>query len=431
MNIEEKIQLLKRNISPHHAEGRICIDLTDPLTGKVKHRVEGENHVFNGPMIAGSAYNGLSSGGFVQDFSSNLPLVLTDSVAAIDTSLDLVMGQIVGYGIPSASGSGTYKGSYNSANQILARKTLDSVYWKYQYDFTTAQANGTIGTIGLSNQYLSHQRWTVLPWYIAGNASTYYGNQTCDGRYSFSCSTAGIITKYDNLFATTSTIDVSAVVGTTAASTKDVVYCADTGKYGVYVYSATASLRKVYIFSDASFATLETTYTPTNITSSASSPAYIYGNYLFTAESGVGIKYADYVNNLAPITITPTYSKLAQTENINGYSNINYVPSGTMAYGKYLMFGWNPSQYYATAGVVDMSTFTQVAYGCGQIVSGGSYTFPIVKNPLYDNICCLMSANPVSYQRNFGAVSAKRLDTPVVKTSANGMTVTYELEVFW
>lgn len=431
MNNQDKIVMELSRMQPHHAEGHICIDLTDPITGKIKERIQGKNTAFpvNIYGSSNSSTNYIYSGSWVNDLAS-LTTVLTDNVNALDTSLALLPGQVVGYGLPGQAGSGTYRGSYNAANQIIASQSLSSVRWKYQYDFTSAQANGTIGTIGLSDQYRPTRRFDVKPLLVSRSSS--YNTVTCDGRYGYTCSTAGVITKFDCILDTSSTIDVSATVGTLAASQKWVAYDASTGRYGVYVYNSTTSLIRLYLFTDASFSTVYATYSPSAILYNGGGPLYIYGNYLFLVNSA-NILYANFVANTAYSTLVPTYSKYAQNEGLNGYNTISMLQYGTMAYSKYLFFGFGPYSYYQyPAGVIDMSTLSQVAYSVRQYLSQTrEVAYSLVKNPFYTDMCVPAMTTQFGYLTNFGVSAMKKLDNPVVKTSANGMTVTYELEVFW
>ena len=76
---------------------------------------------------------------------------------SINTKYPYLFGQTVGYGKPSTAGTGLYRGAYNAANQVLRELSLDSVRWKFQYDFTTAQANDVpINVVGLTNQYTTN-----------------------------------------------------------------------------------------------------------------------------------------------------------------------------------------------------------------------------------------------------------------------------------
>jgi hypothetical protein len=172
-------------IKPGRAIGRVTIDLLDPITGKVRNRVSNPNHVFEDALFSGSAYDWITS-------MSGQYTLLTDNATAVDEDLPFVLGNIVAYGIPSQASSGTYRGAYNAANQVLAAITTTSARWKFQYDFTTAQANGTIKCAGLSNQYVEGGRN-----HLSGYRASPYGNNsyTNDGRYTYVCSTAGVITK--------------------------------------------------------------------------------------------------------------------------------------------------------------------------------------------------------------------------------------------
>lgn len=96
---------------------------------------------------------------------SGLWLCLMDDGSANDVNFPFLSGQTIAYGRPSLGTLNTYRGAYNSANQVLAQMDATKARWKFQYDFTTAQANsGTIRSVGLTNQFvgqasLKNTRW--------------------------------------------------------------------------------------------------------------------------------------------------------------------------------------------------------------------------------------------------------------------------------
>lgn len=386
----------KFKLPPAHAEGRVCIDLKDPDTGKVLERVKGKNHIYKDSLFTSSWVSKLNS----------IQLLLTDNGDPVDDNFPYILGNIIGYGIPSNSGSGNYQGAYNSANQILSSMTEDSVRWKFQYDFTTAQANGTIRSIGLSNQCASTFHYNFS--YYEKSLSTGYNEYSCDGRYVYLCSTAGVITVYDCYLAASTTIDMSSVVGTNSSEYKKVGYAPATGKFYIHVYnSSDSSSRYLYEFTDNTFTTLSHTYSVSNIGTSAAT-FYVYGNYMFMSRSG-GIRYADFVNNTAYVSVS---NAITDTEGSSTVSN--YYPS--CCYDKYILIS------YSHAAIFDMS---QKCFVGRCFFESSSY--PIIHVPASNK---LFGQSNNTFRHN-NAVTKYVLPTPVVKTSDKGMTVTYELEVFW
>ena len=398
------------------AEGRVCVELKDPQTGQVMDKVQWKNHVFTEALFSAG------SGPWWSDAVNSVYTVMTDDDAAVDTTFPYMLGNVIGYGIPSRDGEGTTRGAYNSANQLLAKMTLNSCRWKFQYDFTTAQANGTIKSIGLTNQYRTASLYPLSSFSLwSSNAGNYVA--TCDGRYRYSCSTAGIITKRDLLLDTSTTIDVSAFVGTSGS--KDIGYASDTGKYYVFTITGTASNRKGYVFSDNTFSTLETTYSMSNIAfTSDRYPMYVYGNYVFYCGSSGSVYYADFVNNLAYSTISTSGINIS-VESISFPASIY---TSTTATKNYLICGCNNSNGYSYL-IIDMSKRVVV----GLIASPySSHQSPLFKYPLTTESTLLCTLGSDSYRLAHNAAITKcALPTPVVKDSSHGMTVTYELEVFW
>ena len=396
-------------LPPAHAEGHFCIELKDPDTGRVKERVQGKNHVF-----PDSLFSYPTSGGSWKNIVNGVYMVLSDDDTPVDNNFPYMLGNTIGYGIPSTAGSGNYRGAYNTINQVLASMTPDMCRWKFQYDFTTAQANGTIKSIGLTNQYIMPNIYPLSAYRLPSDGS-YYCDLTCDGRYTYSCSTAGIITKHDLYTNTSATINVSATVGTSTGVYKDVGYASGTGKCYILTYSSTASDRKMYVFSGNTFSTLEATYSASNIAFGTDNfPIYIYGNYAFWV-GGTQIYYADFVNNTAYTAVSCSIYNV-----INPSYSIRSLYTGSYAFGKYIFCG---NGDYAMC-IFDMSLQRFVGRG---IFPSGDSNCPLFKYPLTD--IALSCADKPCYHN--AAIAKQVLSTPVTKTSSYGMTATYELEVDW
>ena len=405
-----------------HAEGRVRIDLTDPLTGKTKERVEGKNLVFEDGVFCGDSGNWKSN-------ISGMWMCLNDSDTALSASFPLLLGQTIGYGRPSTAGLGTLRGAYNVANQVLAAVDLTKARWKFQYDFTTAQANGTIKNVGLTRQY-EISGGSQMPLVGLQNATkSFTYADTSDCRYSFTISTVGVITRYDWWLGVTATIDVSVTVGTVGGNPKSVGYAPATGKYYVWVYSATAASRRMYQFSGPDFGTLENTYSPSNVAINVSAyPFYVYGNKMFMLTGTNGIHVADFIANTAHTALTlSAYNAAAYAE--NSYAQNGYFYYGSVGIGKYIV-SLCPANLSIAKGIIfDMSTESVVGYVCPYLnATNDNHKVATFKYPLGDNGLICQHNGTVG---NRSALTSYLLPTPVTKTSANGMTATYELEVYW
>ncbi|MEG2000675.1 MAG: hypothetical protein RR053_04690, partial [Evtepia sp.] len=331
-----------------------------------------------------------------------------------------LLGNTVGYGIPGGSGSGLYRGAYNAANQILAQVTMEKVHYKFQYDFTPAQANDVaIGTIGLTHQYLNYGKETTDGFKNQGFMDGYQ-RYTNDGRYSYRVD-SGIITKYDVLLAVKTQIDVSAIIGTSTANTA--VAYSDTAKlWYIFVYSTTVADRKVYAFTDNTFSTLSATYAPTNLMYIYSNCSlFVYGDFCFMfAESEVN--YFDFVHNTGHGVVD--VSKLFGHVTENGYRTD--ARSADLNHGKYVFALGGYGNYDHYQGLIfDMSTKSRIGATYGV---HSSSPYPMKHHMASHFLPCTVSSNTIS---NNCAISAKTLATPITKTSANGMTATYEFDVFW
>ncbi len=398
-----------KNMKPQAAVGRFCLDLTDPITGKVKERMEGKNHVFEDVLYAGAGSTSWINA------TSQAWLVLNDSPLAVDPDMPYVMGQTVGYGRPSQDGAGLFRGAYNAANQKLAEWDFTSIRWKFQYDFTAPQAIGTIRQIGLTHQYnraLTKYQQSRIPISAHYEAVQY----TSDDRYSYNCSSSGIVSKYDNYLGTVSEIDISSLVGT--LSNPRVAYAPATGKY--YIYDYWRPNKPVYEFTDNTFTSLNETYEPTNSPYTNSNQLYVHDGCLYIVTDGA-ITKTDFVNDTAPVEVL----KISDVRNNaafleDSYAN-NFHPNGAMGVDSYIMcFSVETNTYKGL--IFDMATDSVVGYmSAGDNTNRAHCVHPLTTSRIFCSGNGAMSA----------AITAKKLDADFVKPADRGMTETYELEVFW
>ena len=394
-----------KGMKPQAAVGKFCIDLTDPVTGKVLERMNGTNHVFEDVLYAGAG-----STSWI-DATSQAWMVLNDSQLPIDPDMPYVMGQTVGYGIPSQTGKGLFRGAYNAANQKLAEWDLTSIRWKFQYDFTAPQAIGTIRQIGLTHQYnraLVRYQQSRIPISVNSEAVRY----TSDERYSYGCSKSGIVSKYDNYLGTVSEIDISSLVGT--LRNPRVAYAPATGKY--YIYDFYGALQYVYEFTDNTFTSLNKTYKPTFPTYFYSGQSYVHDGCLY-AVANDAITKSDFVNNTAPVEVLKI-SDVRNNAAVLEHSDANYFSAnGAMGVDSYIMCF---SAAYYKGLIFDMATDSVVGY-MSAATDTAHCVHPFTTSRIFCGSNGAMSA----------AITAKKLDADFVKPADKGMTATYELEVFW
>lgn len=412
--MRDSLSLMGRR--PIHAEGHYCVDLWDPRTRKIRDRVHGKNTVFTDALFGfaqGANWQGLTSGAY---------LAITDSDRAVDVDIPFLMGTPLAYGRPSIAGSGTYRGAYNAANQVLALISMDSVRWKFQYDFTTAQGNGTLKSIGLTAQYTTDKARRMYPMFEP--PATAKHAQASDGRYVRTIAAAtGIMTVTDLFFNTTTTIDVSAVVGTTSATSKHVGWAPATGKYYIWAYSANGSLRKMYEFSDSTFTTLLNTYSPSNITYNYATFT-VYGDVAYFATTD-HLYSANFVTNTIGTDYTTFLTNnVGATEGTPNYNNFQ-PQHNFLSFDSYIYGGGSGSGGTCAGTLFDMSTNAHIATLMGPYSTDeGGILIPYLIN----RMPAVIDATGVLTNT---AIAAQVLSSPVTKTSSNGMTATYELEVFW
>lgn len=135
---------LQKHLIGAELHGHCRVDYTDPITGKVIERIEGDNHVFMDQFMAQNFQNQSLSAG----------LLITNGENDLDTDLPWMPGTPIGYGTPTSEATGIYQGSFRQADSYINRITQEGVTNLYVYDFLTTQIPDTIRYIGLngSNQ---------------------------------------------------------------------------------------------------------------------------------------------------------------------------------------------------------------------------------------------------------------------------------------
>lgn len=420
-------EIIFPNRKPAHIEGHVVIDLTDPITGKVKNRVDGKNIAFPDSVFS------FQSGADWQSQISGVPMILTDAVSPADVNLPFVFGQLVGIGLPSQNTLGTYRGAYNAASQVLAQKYIDKMRWKFVYNFTTPQANtAPIKSVGLSHQFnwfTTNAQRKVFSGFTPVGYTTPAVAPAGDGRYSIWITSAGVVTKLDQYTNVSTVIDLSATVGNNTSNQKGIGYNPQTGQWGILVMSATAGSRKLYIYSDNTFSSLVNTYNPSNYTVNTASPFYFYGNFFFNGIGAV-LYYFDYINNNSQTAINlPAEGYTYSLYSPSGYTVASRLFERSIAYGKYILsFGYYGGTTYSPGAIYDMDVKTFAGFNCSPTenngIGYGAIFYPATTTGKLFG-CWYSGFN------HSNALTAYNLPAPVTKTSANAMTATYELEVYW
>lgn len=180
----------------------------------------------------------------------------------------------------------------------------------------------------------------------------------------------------------------------------------------------------MYVFSDASFGTLTTTYSPSNLAVTGTYPLYVHGTTAYWFYVSDSIRYADFAANVNYSTLTiSTYNNAAYSEKS---STANGSPSiGSCAVNNKFVCNFPNSD---SKGIIfDISTGSLAGYLSGLGLS--SNTSACCIHPLTNEKIICSTIGGALYHK--AAIAAYKLPTTVTKTSANGMTATYELEVFW
>lgn len=244
------------------AEGRVKIDYIDPLTEKVKERIEGKNHVFKEILFGANWWTQLMQ---------QIPLYITDGTQPIDVNWPLMKGNIIGWGNPNKGSSGDYRGNYDSSNSFLAKRTNSGMASKFVYQFTPTQALGNIGQIGLTSQFGGNFTDYFKPVQSQINSNNIIAQCIQDG-FGWTCTTSNnrvIVRKFggfyegmDNYNSIISEIDITDKIGNiTSMLNRQVTRDPDTGRFYVIKHlSGQSPGFGIYEFSDESFDTVLRTW---------------------------------------------------------------------------------------------------------------------------------------------------------------------------
>lgn len=125
---------------PFEAHGHCRVDYTDPVTGHVLERIEGDNHVFIDQFLQ-------------QDWQAQAlraMLMVTEGDQELDTDLPFIPGDPIAYGNINSAANGICRGSYRYADSFYNRVANNKVSCMYVYDFLHTQILGKIGYVGLT-----------------------------------------------------------------------------------------------------------------------------------------------------------------------------------------------------------------------------------------------------------------------------------------
>lgn len=421
------------------AEGRFCIELTDPITGKVLERVKEHNRIFE-DMLFGYVI----SSEYLYDWQVNISyawLLLTDSEKEITPDTTFLFGNLIGYGQPNSAGYGSRRGAYVADAQQLAIADTEKVHWKFQYEFTASQAVGKIATIGLSHQFSSSMIITPASRFKINNPLGETSGIN-DGEFIWNIATSGgtvvvnrrKVVEGNNAPAQTFIPADLAYEGQNLS--RSLGYNPITKRFYIYTYKTSSPQERILQeYSDGTFSNLIQTRTLA-INWFSTYNFYIYGNYMIAPATDY-ISVFNYVTGGDEIPIYPD-AKFVNDNNDWGEwgfalatptFSVNHIPVGRYLY----LLGTTTSAIPRPMGAIfDMETFEFVSYYAtlGKSSGGGSYA-PLIY-PIGDRKLLVRPQSIAEYYLGInGVLTAKKLDTPVVKPDNRGMIVSYELDVYW
>lgn len=400
-----------KNMRPFGAEGRVCVEYTDPVTGRIKEQIRGNNHVFTDALFGMKHWD---------NALLNIPLFLSNNTDAVDETFPLMKGDMIGYGVPGEAASGTYKGSWNSAAGYRRQMTASGVSSKFVYDFSPSQVTEEVKKIGLTWQYTGYTAPPVYKPVYPAHLDTGYSDNTrllFDG-YMYTVA-SGVVTKTDILTGNVISYNISGIVGTSGGA---IGINPHDGTCYVKVYSSTAANRKLYKFSDSTFSALSATYTISAFASSYNYVFGVYGNYLYDVFAGRSI---DFVNDTDFMSFSITSDPVAQNFGLS-----SSVSRYNMSVIDKYMFSSSSSSNYATF-IFDLEKGWQT--GCAVVPKTG-VNFRISRHPAIPADKAFYHVALHSSQDSCinPAIAIYRLPPDAPERPAGyGMTVTYELEILY
>lgn len=439
---------IKRVQSAQAAEGRICVDYTDPVTGRVLERIEGKNHIFMQSLAVSNLFS----------YLSNIALCVTDFSGTLRTEIPLVPGNLLGYGIPSQGSSGTLRGAIRTADCTFNDFTRERLLNKFVYDFTPNQLNGAISTVGLTNQFamVDSNNTNVMPsQFLIPTKYRYFLDQiTSSLRYIYRRDTnefyvfksATKISKYSMMNLTETEIDISALCPakenySSAVSSSSLGYCAATGNFWLVLSWRDRVNNEYHSFMDIvecdSLFSKQISSRRLSIPDAESRYAVgqqygnsfaVYGDLFYALEYGKIAVY-DFLSRTAISTWDEAVTKYERCYNGFETTNPAYC-SIAVPFDKYTLFMGSMNTYDGPMDTVfDMAEKRSYA-GAAATKYNSSRTFQNYLFPFWigDSLTLLRSSSNISAN----ALSCYQLpaDTPP-RPEGSGVTITYEIEVYF
>lgn len=148
------------------ARGHVEIMYTDPVTSKVKEKIEGNNHVFKDLVFCTD----------LENLMNHTPLVITDrkSTPIEEEYLMFARGHAIGFGLPGeTTDNKQFKGSWVENESYRIKKLSGGIASKFTYQFYPTQALGTMGSIALTRQFHLNTADLGTPYKLAWSLPTY------------------------------------------------------------------------------------------------------------------------------------------------------------------------------------------------------------------------------------------------------------------
>jgi hypothetical protein len=221
-------------------------------------------------------------------------------------------------------------------------------------------------------------------------------------------------------FGGVETINISATVG--ATGDKSIFIDKATG--AAYVLKSISNTNHtLYKFTDKTFTTLSSTYTLANTRNTKSRMFLAKGDYIFVLEKQYDNKFTkiDYTTD----TVVGTIPVISNSTDIFGKAtNLNYSSKALHINDNFIMLLNKSTQPYRCE-IFDLANEKFVAgvhlyYNSNLLFANHYYA----EHPLPCSASGQMSVLPTAFTNYV-------LPTPVGKTNDKGMTVTYELDVYW
>jgi len=404
--------LLERN--PIDVIGKVEISYTDPVTGRIREQIKGENHAFKEVFQGGNWYALLNN-------TTDIHMCLMDDDTPPVDTFPYLRGGVIGWGMSGASVSGN-RGMYNAGESFNAQQTVTGLRWKWVYDFIGTQAVDPVKSVGLTAQYGRAYNPPIRRInYITNNLNYVYASP---GQWGYRC-TNSVVGRYNPITNTVETVVTltSVLESISNVTNQCLFYEIDTGDWLLYCYNSTIASRRVYRFS-SDFTTLRNTYAANDLALNGVFVGAAYnGNIFHSTTAGTLTRYTVATNTLTASFLTfPAQQILSFVANTSARTGCLVKPNGIVYYHS------NLNSVGTLNPIIDIINGEFVScFGNGDSSDSAGHFIEHPFEPL--RTVMVSSVNQTQFQYRTALTCFIVPPNQPVRPSGDGMRVAYTLDV--